>query len=277
MQNIIAQHEAEQRKKLKAISLCSGIGAWDMSIEEGGYDIVLQVEKDQTKQAVLEDAFPHIPKCEDVDILLKEGPIKYGLNAEELTVFAGLPCQPLSTAGPQRGSKSDNYLWGKFVDLTDKYRFRTVVLENVKGAVRHKDGLPYLRTCMARLSYNERFSAIIPASAFGLPHERYRLFTVFGRDKIFSDADGIRRYLRGLSSIEGPKVFTRGEFEQSLQESGIECTLDGTPDKADRELLQGIGNAVEHETGLFIAKVVRYYDEFWYESEVGRKAVKTPG
>ena len=151
------------------VSLFSGIGGFDLAAEALGYKTILFVEKDLFCQKVLRKNFPSVPIVEDIHDVTKETlaesqrtrPSRTGRGDEsegtECRTFnkdteghstrerapdfavdlltAGVPCQPASVAGKQRGKEDDRWLWGEALRVVQELRPRWVVFENPTGIV----------------------------------------------------------------------------------------------------------------------------------------------
>lgn len=92
--------------KLRMLSLCSGIGGADLAVEwTGAIEIVGQVEVDPFCQRILEKHWPHVKRMGDIREVRGD---EFG--SIDLVV-GGIPCQPFSSAGKQRGTDDDRYLW----------------------------------------------------------------------------------------------------------------------------------------------------------------------
>jgi len=88
-------------KPLRVLSLFSGVGGFDMGLENAGMETVFQCEVDKSCQEVLKHWWPQVPKWDDVSTLTGE----YILSqVDGIDVVAwGSPCQDLSLAGRRKG------------------------------------------------------------------------------------------------------------------------------------------------------------------------------
>lgn len=100
-------------------------------------------------------------------------------------IFGGFPCQDLSVAGRQTGLSGERSgLWFEMLRIIETARPRFVVAENVRGAVNL--ALDTVRMGLEKGGYRV-WPFVVPASAFGAPHKRERLFIVGLREDV-SDA-----------------------------------------------------------------------------------------
>jgi DNA (cytosine-5)-methyltransferase 1 len=57
---------------MKVLSLFSGVGGFDMGLENAGMQTVFQCEWDKHANTILNKHWPHVPKWEDVSTLTGE-------------------------------------------------------------------------------------------------------------------------------------------------------------------------------------------------------------
>lgn len=91
-------------------------------------------------------------------------------------LIGGPPCQGFSVAGSRLGLADERNLWPEMARLVRAKRPRAVIVENVPGS--DSGGLiDAVRGDLENEGYATA-SFFIPASVFGAPHERYRVFVV---------------------------------------------------------------------------------------------------
>ncbi len=177
-------------KKLRMLSLCSGIGGADLAAEwTDGIEVVGQVEIDPFCQIVLSKHWPHVRCLSDIreitryrhidsmpyrpDEAIKEI-IDHEFGAIDL-VAGGIPCQPFSSAGKQRGTDDDRYLWPDMFRIVKAAQCSWVVIENV-------DDFTYMALDVVQADLESQDYAVqafvLPACAVGAPHIRERCFVV---------------------------------------------------------------------------------------------------
>jgi DNA (cytosine-5)-methyltransferase 1 len=99
-------------------------------------------------------------------------------------VWASFPCQDLSLAGAGaglRGERSGSFwpFWALMMKLRDEGRApKTIVLENVCGALTSHGGKDFRSLCEALAESGYRFGALVIDAALFLPQSRPRLFIV---------------------------------------------------------------------------------------------------
>ena len=86
---------------MKVLSLFSGVGGFDMGLENAGMETVFQCEWDKHCRTILDHHWPTVPKWDDVSTLTGEYILAH---APVIDVVAwGSPCQDLSVAGKRAG------------------------------------------------------------------------------------------------------------------------------------------------------------------------------
>ena len=126
-----------------------------------------QVEIDPFCQSVLEKHWPDV---------LRHGDIKdvESQTLEDVDVIAGgFPCPVVSQAA--RGRNTGEWLWPEFRRIVHELTPRFCVIENV-DALRYR-GLRGILGDLASMGYDAEWRAF-PASWFGAPHRRTRLWLV---------------------------------------------------------------------------------------------------
>lgn len=170
-------------KKLRMLSLCSGIGAidyvWSFIL---GQDIAGQVEIDPYCTAVLATHWPTVPRYSDIKEVAADAGRDDTIGAVDI-VAGGIPCQPFSSAGKRRGTQDDRYLWPYAFSIVQRFRPTWVLIENVAGFVNL--ALDLVQTDLESAGYQVQ-AYVLPACAVGAPHIRERVFIV-------AYASGLRR------------------------------------------------------------------------------------
>lgn len=117
-------------RKLRGLSLFSGIGGLDLAFEWAGGEVSAFCEIEPYCQKVLRKHWPNVPLFEDIRELR-------GVDVGIVDViYGGFPCQPFSVAGRQKGQNDSRYLWPEFSRLVAEIRPRWIVAENVPGILR---------------------------------------------------------------------------------------------------------------------------------------------
>lgn len=162
---------------MRVLSLFSGGGLGDFGLTLAGMEIVGQVEIDEYCQKILSLRWPDVPKWRDIrevkgnEVLERCGRIDL--------ISGGFPCQPFSTAGRRTGKDDNRYLWPEMLRVIREVRPRWVLAENVPGLLSISDGRVFGTVIrdLAESGYGVEWDCI-PASAFGAPHRRDRVWIV---------------------------------------------------------------------------------------------------
>lgn len=95
-------------------------------------------------------------------------------------VSAGFPCPPYSTAGAQLGAADERDLWPEVLRIVRQVEPSFVFLENVRGFLRHPDGLPRTLADLSGLGFDAEWTTV-RAGDLGAPHRRERIFVLARR------------------------------------------------------------------------------------------------
>lgn len=180
---------------MKALSLFSGIGGLDLAAQACDIQTIAFCEIEPFPCSILKNRFPGVPVFSDVrkvrreslNVLLRRA----GDASDEAdrnpvdVVCGGFPCQDLSVAGKRAGLDGERSgLWFEMFRIVREIRPRYVLAENVRGAVNL--ALDTVTAGLEEAGYEVRTS-LVPASLFGAPHQRYRIF-ILGVRRDVADA-----------------------------------------------------------------------------------------
>jgi DNA (cytosine-5)-methyltransferase 1 len=157
-------------------SLCTGIGGLDLAVERHfGADLLWYSDIDPKANEVMAAHRPDALALGDftaVDPATVEVP-------DILT--AGFPCQPVSSAGKQKGTADERWLFNDIITFIEGLRSLPtwVVLENVRNLLSHDSGRTALEVFrqVAGLGFDIDYG-VVRASEAGMPHQRARVFIV---------------------------------------------------------------------------------------------------
>jgi DNA (cytosine-5)-methyltransferase 1 len=221
----------------------SGIGGLELGLERAGMQCRWQVENHEYALKVLEKHWPNVKRYTDVCAVR-------GCELERVDLMCGgFPCQDISLASATGvgiiGDRSG--LWKEFARLVGEVRPRFIVAENVP-ALRNR-GLAMVLQDLWALGFDAEWHCI-PASAFGAPHERDRIWIVaypvgmFREAIIWGEPDGI---IQGVSDFGWAGDFAYSDGSRQLQPEGLEPAewgwfSDGFEAEADADAMrQGRG------------------------------------
>ena len=171
---------------MKVLSLFSGVGGFDMGLENAGMKTVFQCEWDKHCRTILDRHWPDVPKWDDVSTLTGEHILAH---APVIDVVAwGSPCQDLSVAGKRaglEGGRSGLFYEGMRI-ITElrkasngKYP-RISIWENVYGALNSNKGEDFEAILKEMVEAGSLLCEwrVLDAQYFGVPQRRRRVFVV---------------------------------------------------------------------------------------------------
>jgi len=159
---------------MKAISLFSGVGGFDIGFERAGIETVLQAEQDPWCLEVLARHWPQTERVTDVR------DVQGGVGVD--LIYGGFPCQDVSVAGKRAGLGGERSgLWFEFERILSELRPRWAVIENVPGLLSSNKGRDFavILDGLEELGYSVGW-AVLDAQNFGVPQRRRRVFIVAG-------------------------------------------------------------------------------------------------
>ena len=193
---------------MKAVSLFSGVGGFDLALERNGVEVVATCEIDKHAQKILTRHFPKAKLFSDVTTLTGQDLFDAGFNSDGIIV-GGFPCQDVSVAGKRAGlsdslgNATRSGLFWEVVRLLEETKAQHFILENVPGLLSSNEGRDFgvVLNALVELGYGVSWR-ILDAQYFGVPQRRRRIFIVghLGNDwrtsaEILAIAEGRRGYL----------------------------------------------------------------------------------
>ena len=217
------------------------------------------------------------------------------LQLGEISILtAGVPCQPASVAGNQRGTDDARWLWPETFAVIHATYPTWVLLENVPGLLALEQEVAFEHLCLTLESFGYEVQPIvIPACAVDARHRRDRVWIVAHRDnaglergiqrkesarktemasagcgKNVADAEGFRGNGNFTATIQGeqprqmhaesinaPSAFCEWRDEgEWFAESGMGRVAHGIPHRAHR--LRGLGNAIVPQVAEEIIRAI---------------------
>ena len=229
---------------IKILDICSGIGGFSLGLEAtGGFDTVAFCEFDDFCCKVLNKHWPNVPIYKD----LKEiGNDPERIIQEFDLICGGIPCQPFSLAGKQKGKEDDRHLWPYMYAIVKSKKPTWVIVENVGGFV--NVALDDVCLDLETQGYATQ-SFIIPACSVEAPHKRDRIW-ILGKytsefEKPLVDTDSIRPHEHKTteeeSSGRGSETSTTTTSNdvanaQSNGEDGVLRTTEPKHDQGDTRM-----------------------------------------
>ena len=163
---------------MKVLDLFSGIGGFSIGLERAGFKTVAFCEIDEYCRLVLKKHWKDIKIYRDVREITKQQLEKDGCELPEI-ITGGVPCQPFSVAGKQKGTEDNRHLWPEMFRVIQDFSPKWIIIENVRGLINIQDGMVFesMHIDLANEGY-ETQSFIIPAAGVGAPHRRDRVWIV---------------------------------------------------------------------------------------------------
>lgn len=224
---------------MNMLSLFSGIGGIDLAAENVGIKTIAFCEKEPFCQKVLAMHWPDVPIISDIHNINKELLRNANITTNIDIIAGGFPCQPFSTANPnRRGLRDVRNLFPEMLRIVNELQPTWVVGENVMGF--KNMGLDSLLVEMEKIGYSAK-AFIIPACAVSAPHRRYRIFIVG------TNTNGFERYDDVCRKIWWPTSNPGTWNGRLLAKPGLPRVVDGIParlDKLAKSRLKALGNAV---------------------------------
>jgi|TARA_R110000796_G_scaffold62709_1_gene144643 DNA (cytosine-5)-methyltransferase 1 len=235
------------------LDLCSGIGGFTLGLEQTGlFKTVAFCENDNFCKKVLNKHWKDVKIYND---LLEIGNDPSKIKEPFDVVVSGLPCQPYSLAGKQKGKKDDRHLWDYMFKIIKYKKPSWVVLENIPNFV----SMALDDVCLDLENENYATqSFIIPACSVGAPHKRDRLWVIakimgdsssYGRDEVDADKKKNRIVSKGKTRgmFQSPRTGTlkrNFKLDSWISESSVCRISNGVPSQLDKDRLKALGNAI---------------------------------
>lgn len=237
-------------------SLSSGYGGLEMALRTwlGEIDVRWHAEIDPDASRVLKTWWPEVPNLEDFTVP------DFWEQAERVDLMAGgIPCQPFSAAGRQKGADDHRHLWPFWREGIALHRPATVVFENVANLTRGKMRPVFdaIVRNLVELGYDVRW-CLLGACAVGAAHHRHRAFLLACRSRTTPNAAEVKvqtcgqklaAYLPTPSAVsygsnQGGAAGRTGPVRHSL-ESLARLDLLRSPNARDGDGQRGQGS-IEH-------------------------------
>lgn len=167
-------------KSLKCVDLFCGIGGMRLAAEKFGFRNVFSSEIDKAAVQTYSANFNDYPVGDIFKVKSNDIP-DFDL------LMAGFPCQPFSFAGKMMGfDDSRGTLFFEVARIAKAKQPSAILLENVKGIVKHDNGktIRVIENTLKSLGYSIYWT-LLDAKDFGLPQRRERWYCVALRDSLF--------------------------------------------------------------------------------------------
>ena len=234
---------------IRFLSLCAGIGGFDLGFERSGMRCVGQVEIDHYCRRVLSKHWPDVWKHDDV-LTLSAEMVRENRGDVDL-ICAGFPCQDLSVAGKQAGlhDGKQSSIFFDIMRVVRMVRPRYVCLENVPALLSRPEWMGAVLGELAESGYDAWWDCV-PAQAVGAPHVRDRVFIVADADRERGRCGKARRQDAENARKSPGCSFARHWFA----EPDVGRVAHGVPKRLDR--LRGLGNAIVPQVAEYIGMMI---------------------
>jgi DNA (cytosine-5)-methyltransferase 1 len=171
---------------MNVLSLFSGVGGFDLGLENAGMKTIYQCEWDKHANSILERHWPQVPRWGDISTLTAKEILRHGTPPD--VVAWGSPCQDLSVAGKRAGLEGERSgLFHEGIRIINELRKETnneypkiSIWENVAGALSSNRGADFgvILDEMAKAGAMVIEWALLDAQHFGIPQRRRRVFVI---------------------------------------------------------------------------------------------------
>jgi DNA (cytosine-5)-methyltransferase 1 len=171
---------------MNVLSLFSGVGGFDLGLENAGMKTIYQCEWDKHATRILERHWPQVPKWGDITTLTGKEILRHGTPPD--VVAWGSPCQDLSVAGKRAGLEGERSgLFHEGIRIINELRKETnneypkiSIWENVAGALSSNRGADFgvIIDEMAKAGAMVIEWGLLDAQHFGIPQRRRRVFCI---------------------------------------------------------------------------------------------------
>jgi DNA (cytosine-5)-methyltransferase 1 len=225
-------------------SLFAGIGGIDLGFERAGFKTLWQVEIDPYCRKVLQRHFPDAERFEDVRN------VGAGCLQRVDVIAGGFPCQDVSLCGLAAGLDGERSgLWFEMLRIIRTLRPHFVLVENVAALLER--GMGRVLAGLAECGYDAEWDCL-PASYFGAPHERKRLWIIAysntrnGATRLGPEPDGQTTIFAGSDCPSFPIWLQTPESFIGVD--------DGLRRELYRDAVSALGNAVVPQIPELIAQ-----------------------
>ena len=160
---------------MRAFSLFSGIGGFDLALQRTGHELVGGCEIDKYARSVYARRFPNVKLWQNATTIDPKDIPDFDI------MCAGFPCQAFSIAG-QRGGFEDTRgsLFFEIARIVKEKLPSVLLLENVRGLLNHDKGQTFatILTVLEGMGYKNLRWFILNSKDFGVPQNRERVFIV---------------------------------------------------------------------------------------------------
>ena len=192
----------EMVKPTTFIDLFAGTGAFSYVLEQNGLRCVFANDITKSSKSIYD---LNIGSTAGRKLLLKDlNTINVSDIPKHNILCAGIPCQPFSIAGHQKGWEDtrSNVFW-KLLEILKTHKPEIIILENVKNLTSHDKGNTYkvIETNLSSLGYKIKAKVLDTCKITNIPHHRERIYIVG-----FIDSDRYDQFNFEFPLLEQKKI-----------------------------------------------------------------------
>lgn len=238
------------------IGLFEGGGFFSLVIEWMNWHTVAYSENNYYCNKLLKKRFPNAKCLGDITTVnFKE----YAHTIDIIT--GGFPCQPFSTSGEGKGEEDERWLYEEMLRAVRAIKPRWIVGENVRGITSPKFSKTFEYICASLEAEGYKVQPIIiPASAIGADHERYRVWFIAHAPSIRLSGQG---QLLGRMQPEKIKDREANRFINFIQRNSMPYVCgehNGRTRKLDEHRLHILGNMIMPQIFHSICQSIDQYE-----------------
>jgi DNA (cytosine-5)-methyltransferase 1 len=253
-------------RKIKVLSLFSGIGAFEKALDllSKPYDLVAYCEIDKHASKSY-SAIHNVPESKNLGDITMVDETKLPKDIDLVTY--GFPCQDISLAGNQRGLFNEDGTQtrsGLFFDalrIIKETQPRVAIAENVKNLTgkKFKNQFKIVLDSLEKAGYNNYWK-VLNAKDYGIPQNRERVFIVSIRHDVdslifqFPKAFPLKLLLPDLLEEAVDQKYYLGEKGINLFAKHQETRIDRTTKESNITILQlghGFNPGCEMDADVF--------------------------
>ena len=160
---------------MRAFSLFSGIGGFDLALQRTGHELVGACEIDKYARSVYARRFPNVKLWQNATTIDPKDIPDFDI------MCAGFPCQAFSIAGQRSGFEDTRgSLFFEIARIVKEKLPSVLLLENVRGLLNHDKGQTFatILAVLEGMGYKNLRWFILNSKDFGVPQNRERVFIV---------------------------------------------------------------------------------------------------
>lgn len=213
---------------MNVLSLFSGVGGFDLGLEQAGMTTIYQCEWDKHATNILNRHWPHVPKWGDITTLTAQEILRHGTPPD--VVAWGSPCQDLSVAGKRAGLDGERSgLFHEGMRLIRELRKETnneypriSIWENVAGSLTSNRGADFgvILDEMASAGSLAIEWAVVDAQHW-VAQRRKRVFVIATFDPVIAERSPIPilPFSESMSGNTETSIQTRKKTPRASEES----------------------------------------------------------